>query len=138
MIYVDPVSALFLKQTGANKMLNNNPDLEGFSWPQAAEDPTWAMCLTKLLNPFYNTKEEDEKYKPVYEALFDKQMGNYEGAIGALQPKLTSLDDEEMAYRVLGNIYMEYAKLTKDKEPILSRKREDSAMIYYQQAEDLK
>ncbi len=137
MIYVDPVAAIFLKQTKENMYMNDNAQVQKpFTWPTAPEEPNWASFITKLLNPNYANPGEDEKYEPVYEALFNNQMMNYPGAVKALRTKLSNFEDEAMPYITLGNIYAEYAKVIEDST--LKHKLIDSANMYMQRAKDMK
>jgi len=137
MIYVDPVCALYLKQNDQNRYLNANIDLQKpFTWPQLPEEPTWTNAISKLFNPFYANPHEDERFEPIYEALFNKQMRNYPEAINALKPKLTNFENEALPFLTLAQVYKEYADVTLNDD--LKQKRLDSANYYIQQAQQFK
>jgi len=133
MIYVDPVSVIFLREDENNKALTTNTQIQKpFSWPQATEDPAWAGLLTKVLNPFNAYTEEDESNMPKYAGAYYNAMRDYPQAIKLLR----SATDDPDALRTLAFSYSEYSKAVKD--PRMKQVMADSAQIFMDQANNLK
>ena len=133
MIYVDPVSVIFLREDDNNKALTTNTQIQKpFSWPLATEDPSWAGMLTKALNPFNAYTEEDEFNMPKYAGAYYNAMRDYPQAIKLLR----SATDDPDALRTLAFSYNEYSKAVKD--PRMKQKLADSAQIFLDQANNLK
>ncbi|MBS1687832.1 MAG: hypothetical protein JSS96_03845 [Bacteroidetes bacterium] len=136
MIYADPVSVIFLKQNTGNKPLISNSAIQKpFTWPQPAEDPTWATLLSKLLNPAVSYTDEGEEQAPIYAAEFYNSMQDYPEAIHQLLPQMSRFEDNPRAYNTLAHSYMEYSKVTK--EPQLQQLRRDSAMMMLDKAKNV-
>ncbi|MBN9483045.1 MAG: hypothetical protein BGO70_01510 [Bacteroidetes bacterium 43-93] len=136
MIYVDPVSVLFLKSNVANKPLNDNISIQKiFSWPPAIDDPAWAGLLTKALNPFVSYAQEDGSLQAIYAARFYNQVKNYPEAVHQLQPQMSLLEDNAEANRTMGNTLLQFSNAL---PPGAEKNRKmDSANIYLQRAEEL-
>jgi len=133
MIYVDPVSVIFLREDENNKVLTTNAQIQKpFSWPQAIDDPAWATALTKVLNPFNSYSEEDESNMPRYAGTYYNAMRDYPQAIKLLR----SATDDPEALRTLAFSYSEYSKAVRD--PRMKQMLADSARIFMDQANNLK
>jgi len=136
MIYADPVSVIFLRESPENNSLISNSAIQKpFTWPQPAEDPAWAALLSKLLNPAVSYTDEDEEHAPIYAAEFYNSMQDYPEAIHILLPQMTHFEDDPRAYNTLAHSYMEYSKVTK--EPQLQQLRRDSAMTLLDKAKNV-
>lgn len=136
MIYIDPVAAIFLKQTDANATLNNDMGLQKmYNWPAAVDDPGWAFGLTKLFNPIAAYNDEDETRMPVHAARFYTMIKNFDAAIKQLLPQMSNFEDDAEAYATLGTTYLQYADVLKTPED--KRPKLDSASTYLQQAQSI-
>lgn len=136
LIYVDPVSCVYLKINEANKPINNNRAIQKiFSWPPPIEDPSWAGIFNILLNPSYNNADEDPANAPIYSAQFQKSMRNYPTAIQQLAPVIGNFENNADAYSTLGNTYAEYASVIKD--PLSRQRMLDTAGIYLNEATEI-
>jgi tetratricopeptide (TPR) repeat protein len=133
LIYIDPVSCIFLKTNKENEILNNDGSIQKlFSWPELPEDPAWAGILTRLLNPATDYSNEDAIYAPIYAAQFYNQVKNFPLAIKMLQPNMADLQENADAYLALGNSYLSYAGYLTD--PVEKNRKADSAAIFLEQA----
>jgi hypothetical protein len=135
-VYVDPVTVIYLKSNEGNSRINNNWALQQiYTWPQQAEDQSWASALNMLLNPALTYEKEDEIHAPVYSAKYYNEIGNYPLAIKQLQPAIYNLEDDADANFTLGNSYMHYASVINvEKE---KKGKLDTAYMYIEKAREL-
>ncbi len=136
LIYVDPVSIIFLKENDENDALNHDLSVQRLmSWPESYEDPVWATLLSKLLNPTFDySQEEDPVQAPTYGAIYYNSVNNYRVARKVLLPALyrTDLIKDPLAYSTLGNTYIDYSNYAPDEAA--QNARLDSARMYLEQA----
>jgi tetratricopeptide (TPR) repeat protein len=136
LVYIDPVSCVYLKVNAINRALNNASFTQKlFSWPPSIEDPSWAGVLTRLLNPLSNYDDEEETNAPVYAARFYNSIKAYPTAIKLLAPAMANFENNADAYAALGNSYLLYAMVLND--PNAKRQKLDSARTLLDQAESL-
>ena len=133
LIYVDPVSCIFLKSSQENERLNNDRSIqELFSWSEPFEDPAWASMLTRLLNPAADFSNEENVHAPIHAARFYNQVKNYPLAIKILQPNMGDFEENADAYLAIGNSYLSYGGVLTD--PTERNRKVDSAAMYLEQA----
>lgn len=137
LLYVDPVSSLYLKSTPENEDINRRPELQKlFNWPEPSEDPAWAFALTKLLNPLSSYEEEEgEDNIAVQGAKFYNHIESYPTAIKFLLPYMGSMTDNAEAYGILGKSYLGFANKLRRPEEI--EPKLDSALIFLNVAKDI-
>ncbi|RYD58390.1 MAG: hypothetical protein EOP56_05605 [Sphingobacteriales bacterium] len=133
LVYVDPVSAVFLKTNEVNRSVNENLSIQRlFTWPQEPDEPGWATAITKLMNPMNEYEEEDERYTSIQSAMFYNQVQNYPLAVKLLKQDLGSFDGEALGYSTLSSIYKDFAEHTPDATQ--KARRLDTAAMYSQMA----
>ncbi|OSZ82745.1 hypothetical protein CAP35_05640 [Chitinophagaceae bacterium IBVUCB1] len=131
LVYVDPVSVIFLKQNEQNKPINSNTAIQKlFSWPAIPDNSAWASGLTRIFNPLYHNDEEDEEaLQHVYASRFYNQIQNYKLSLQVLKNAPT---DNVKSLVALGNTYLQYAGAVSN--PTEKKSKVDSAEIYLTQA----
>lgn len=136
MVYADPVSVIFLKDTEENKALNHDRTIQKmFSWPLAPEAPAWTVMLNNILRPGITYDDEDEMNMPLRSALFYNSVGNYKIAVKELQPFIGQYEDNAQAYVTLATSYMQYAAMMSTTEE--GRSRLDSAVYFLETAKEI-
>ncbi len=129
MVYVDPVAAIFLKESESNNAINSNLQIQSlFTWPRNIDEPKWCSALNHFMNPYYSLEDEKENMAPVYAALFYDQVQNYPLAINILLPQMNALRDNLYARGTMAKVYKDYANVTED--PELRKRREDTASYF--------
>jgi tetratricopeptide (TPR) repeat protein len=132
LVYVDPVSVIFLKINEQNQAINGNIAIQKlFSWP-TVETPEWAELITHLFNPSTSYTDEESYNAAIHSAKFYTQVRNYDLAIKQLMPEMSNLQGNAEAYAAMGNTYLQYAMVIPD-EKIKSAKI-DTARIFLEQA----
>ncbi len=131
LVYVDPVSVIFLKQNEQNKAVNSNTAIQKlFTWPAIPENAAWASLLTKVLNPLYhNTEEDEEALQQVYASRFYNQVKNYKLSLQVLNNAPT---DNVKSLVALGQTYLQYAGAVQN--PTEKKSKADTAEMYLKQA----
>lgn len=133
LIYLDPVAAVYLRQSENNKYLNSDFSVQKlFNWPVAPDDPAYASVLTKLFNPANEYTDELETNSPVRAAKFYNLVSNYHTAIKILLPALYELGDNADALATMGTTYAEYASTVPVAEERIQKA--DSAVTFLDQA----
>lgn len=137
MVYADPVSVIFLRETKENEALNRNIAIHRlFTWPQEPIDPGWAEALTKVFNPTVKYEEEDVERSPILAARFYNNVQNTKVAIKLLQPAVqTNLSDNAEALSTLGYSFVEYNRFAKSNEEMQAKI--DSAYMFFQRSLDI-
>lgn len=138
LIYVDPVSVIYLKNSKENDHLNKNYAIQKlFSWPQSYDDPAWAIMATKLFNPVSDVEEEEqEENSPLYAAMFFNTMKNYRASKKLLQPAVQygPLQEDPRALAAMGSTFIEVATAANTQEE--QNTALDSARIFFEKAID--
>lgn len=130
LVYVDPVSAIFLKYTEGNKPINQNKQIQKlFSWPLPAEDAAWASGITHILNPLTSYEEEEDALQAVYAARFYNRVKNYKLS---LQVMKSAPMDNVQSLVVLGQTYLQWADAVSTHPERVAKT--DTAQIYLEQA----
>lgn len=113
LVYVDPVSVIYLKDVPENEYINKDMSKQQlFSWPEPFTDAAWATLATKLFNPLSNVEKEEQNINaPVYAAMFYNSMKNYRASKKLLQPALqyTELNKDPKALAAMGSTFIEIA-----------------------------
>jgi tetratricopeptide (TPR) repeat protein len=136
LIYADPVSSLYLKNTAANEIVNRKPELlKLFNWPRPSEDPAWAFIVTKVLNPSFEYEEEDEKHMAIYGARYYNAIQSYVAASKVLLPFLITVEDDPNAFNTIAKSFIGIANKIND--PAEINRKLDSAGYFLQRALDL-
>lgn len=136
LIYIDPVTAVFLRQVPANDNINHDFNLQKmFNWPASSDDPVLATLLTKLFNPVVEYTDEDEINSPVYAGKFYNMVNNYPSAIKLLLPAMSQLGNNADAFFTIGTSYNEYANVVNDAKE--RQQKRDSARTFLEQAQNL-
>lgn len=131
VVYIDPISIIFLRETEQNKPINTNLSIQKlFTWPQEPNDPGWATAVTKLLNPTVSYDEEDPQLSPMYAAKYYNMVGNYNVSKKLLLPALSSgLGENGEALSTIGYTYFEMAK--RETLPARQGSLMDTATMYF-------
>lgn len=131
LVYVDPVSVIFLKQNEQNKTINSNTSIQKlFTWPAIPENAAWASLLTKAMNPLYHNYEEDEEaLQQVYASRFYNQVKNYKLSMQVLKNAST---DNVKSLVAIGQTYLQYAGAVQN--PVEKKSKADTAEMYLKQA----
>lgn len=136
LIYVDPVSVIYLKNNKENEYLNQNYAIQKlFSWPEPYNDPGWAIMATKLFNPASDVEgEEQEVNSPIYAAMFFNAMKNYKASKKLLQPAVQygDLQENPRALTAMGSTFIEMGNVatTVDEQ----KSALDSARLFFNKA----
>lgn len=121
LIYVDPVSVIYLKDTKENERINKDLSIQKlFSWPEAYPDPGWAILVTKLLDPLSDMEDGERNINaPIHAAMFYNTMKNYRAAKKLLLPAMSyndELSEDPRALTALGSTYIEIANSAKNEQ----------------------
>ncbi len=136
MIYVDESAVIFLKNSPENNRLNQNLSIQKlFSSNGEAETPAWATALSTLFNPAFEEETDEPTRLPVYAAKFYNQVGQHPLAIKQLLPVITNYDNDAEAQKVLGDLYLNYARASNNQN--VQKSRLDSSFYYLSNAEEL-
>jgi hypothetical protein len=134
VVHIDPITVVMVRTIEENKHINYGPAASKlFTWPQEADDPTWATVLTKLLNPSVSYEDEDERYLPIHAGKFYNMVRNTSVALRFMRPAIqTEFANDAEALATIGNIYKDHADIVDGEE--LKKRMLDSAHIYLHQA----
>jgi Tfp pilus assembly protein PilF/stage V sporulation protein SpoVS len=137
MIYVDPVSVVFLKMTPENEHINMNVQIQKlFSWPEAPEAPGWAAGLTMLFNPAYHEEaERTEEYTPLVAARYYNSIGNHPLLIKLLLPAINNFEHNPEAMTLMGSAYVGMLKMATTQQE--SQRKVDSAFYFLNEAQKI-
>lgn len=136
MIYVDESAVIFLKNSPENDRLNMDLSIQKiFSDNGEADAPAWATALSKLFNPSFEEESDEPNKIPVHAAEFYNQVGQHPLAIRQLQPVIGSYENDAEAQKVLGDLYLNYARASNDQNT--QKSRLDSSFYYLSNAEEL-
>lgn len=137
MVYVDPVSVMFLKMKPENDQINMNVQIQKlFSWPETPETPGWASGLTLLFNPSYHeAAERTEEYAPLAAARYYNSIGNHPLLIKLLLPAINDFDDNAEAMTLLGSSYVGMLKVAETQQA--SQQKVDSAFYFLNAAQKI-
>jgi Putative Zn-dependent protease, contains TPR repeats len=137
MIYVDPVSVVFLKMTPENQHINMNVQIQKlFSWPEAPEAPGWAAGLTMLLNPSYHEEaDRTEEYTPLVAARYYNSIGNHPLLIKLLLPTINNFEHNAEAMTLMGSAYVGMLKMATTQQE--SQRKVDSAFYFLNEAQKI-
>lgn len=136
MIYVDESAVIFLRNSPENNRLNQDLSIQKlFSSNGEAEAPGWATALSKLLNPAFEEETDEPSRLPIYAAKFYNQVGQHPLAIKQLLPVITSYENDAEAQKVLGDLYLNYARASNNQN--VQKSRLDSSFYYLSNAEEI-
>ncbi|HEY9176430.1 MAG TPA: tetratricopeptide repeat protein [Flavipsychrobacter sp.] len=134
VVHIDPISVIMVRTTEANAYINYGPAASKlFTWPEEADDPAWAVLLTKLLNPAVSYEEEDERYLPIHAGKFYNMVRNTRIALKFMRPAIrTDFSEDAEALATIGNIYKDHTNMVDGEE--LKKLMLDSAHMYLHRA----
>lgn len=137
VVHIDPISVLMVRTTEANAHINYGPAASKlFTWPQEADDPAWAVMLTKLLNPAVSYEEEDQRYLPIHAGKFYNMVRNTGVALRFMRPAVrTEFSEDADALATIGNIYKDHTNMVDGEEQ--KKLMLDSAHMYLHRALEL-
>lgn len=136
LVYVDPVSAIFLKNNEQNKRINDNKQIQKlFHWPAAIEEPSWASILNYTLNPLVSYDDENEAMQGVYASRFYNGVKNYKLSVNLLKQATIAYPDNADMNIAFGQTYLQYSNAVKSSDERLQKT--DSALMYLQRAMEM-
>lgn len=136
LVYVDPVSAIFLKNNEQNKSINDNKQIQKlFNWPAAIEEPSWASILNYALNPLVSYDDESEAKQGVYASRFYNGVKNYKLSVNLLKQASVAFPDNADMNIAFGQTYLQYSNAVKSMDE--RAQKTDSALMYLQRAMEM-
>lgn len=134
VVHIDPITVIMVRTIEENKQINYGPAASKlFTWPQEADDPAWAVILTRLLNPAVSYDEEDERYLPIHAGKFYNMVRNTSVALRFMRPAIQNeFSDDAEALATIGNIYKDHADIVDEED--LKKRMLDSAHMYLHNA----
>lgn len=136
LVYVDPVSAIFLKNNEQNKRINDNKQIQKlFNWPAAIEEPSWASILNYTLNPLVSYDDENEAMQGVCASRFYNGVKNYKLSVNLLKQATIAFPDNADMNIAFGQTYLQYSNAVKSADE--RSQKTDSALMYLQRAMEM-